>query len=80
MKDFKDHVKASNEEIQKFIEYVEMFYGAGGIYNLGATRADIAHATTVRLLMFPELEFDGDSFDREKVKLILQENGFREKE
>ena len=45
---------------------------------MGVTKEDIAKATAVRLLSFPEIEFAGDSLDREKVRMILEEEGFEE--
>jgi hypothetical protein len=66
-----------NQVVQDFINYVYSFYGSGGIYDLGATKADIAHATTVRILKWPELTFEGDSMDREHVRAVLEEQGFQ---
>jgi len=66
-----------NQVVQDFINYVYSFYGPGGIYDLGATKADIAHATTVRILKWPELPFEGDSVDREQVRAVLEEQGFQ---
>ena len=57
--DFREAAKVGNAEVQEFINYVYMFYGPGGVYDMGVTKEDIAKATAVRLLSFPEIEFAG---------------------
>ena len=76
--DFREAAKVGNAEVQEFINYVYMFYGPGGVDDMGVTKEDIAKATAVRLLSFPKIEFTGDSLDREKVRMILEEEGFEE--
>ena len=76
--DFREAAKVGNAEVQEFINYVYMFYGPSGVYDMGVTKEDIAKATAVRLLSFPKIEFAGDSLDREKVRMILEEEGFEE--
>ena len=57
--------------IPAFIDYLEEFYGAGGIYDMGATRAQLYDAT-IYYLSDTEHPFEGDSFDREQVRAILE--------
>ena len=58
-----------------FRAYVRSFYGPKGIYDMGATDAQIADATVayVERLLVSETETwgDGDSVDRERVRDIL---------
>ena len=57
----------------EFINYVKSFYGAGGIYPMGATDEMIIDAT-IQYLTSPGAKWgDGDSFDREQVRDILIE-------
>ena len=57
----------------EFINYVKSFYGAGGIYPMGATDEMIIEAT-IQYLTTPGIHWaDGDSFDREQVRDILIE-------
>lgn len=57
---------------EKFVDYVFSFYGAGGLYDMGATKEQIREATKVRLEN-KDCPFDGDSVDRELVRDILIE-------
>lgn len=54
-----------------FIDYLEEFYGAGGIYDMGATR-DQLYDATIYYLSDNEVAFEGDSFDREQVRSVLE--------
>jgi hypothetical protein len=57
----------------EFIHYVRSFYGAGGIYDMGATDEMIIDAT-IQYLTTPGIHWaDGDSFDREHVRDIMIE-------
>ena len=60
---------------QEFIDYVFDFYGQDGIYDMQATKEQIATATNIRLksLKYVKLPFDGDSIDREIIREILKE-------
>jgi hypothetical protein len=60
--------------MNKFADYVMDFYGVSGIYPMGVTRDDVLLATGMRLALRKDVEFDGDSFDREMVRDILIEN------
>ena len=60
---------------KEFIDYVFDFYGKDGIYDMGATKDQIATATNIRLknLKYAKLPFDGDTIDREILRDILIE-------
>tara|TARA_R110000868_G_scaffold231915_2_gene485366 strand:- start:913 stop:1209 length:297 start_codon:yes stop_codon:yes gene_type:complete len=61
------------EKTMDFIDYVQDFYGEGGIYDMGATFADIMVSTQI---LFAENPWDSicyDTVDREKVRDILIE-------
>jgi len=76
IENFEDVVK----QIDEFVDYVYSFYGPGGIYDFGADKGAIAKATFLRVTGNPGFPFEGDSRDRELVRDILLENGFKEKE
>lgn len=62
----------NRKAICEFMEYVYKFYGPDGVYDLGF-KVDyilVAKATKI-LLTFSEIDFAGDSFDREKVRDIM---------
>lgn len=64
------------DEIQghkAFVDYVFSFYGAGGLYSFDATAEEIKDALLVRLERWPNLEFCGDTTDRELVRDIMLE-------
>lgn len=55
-----------------FYEYVYSFYGDGGLYDLGFKVDYIMIAKATKILIdLPEIDFAGDSFDREKVRDIM---------
>ncbi len=56
-----------------FYDYVLSFYGAGGIYPMGATLIQVKQATFthLKILKLKEQEFCGDSIDRECVRDLL---------
>lgn len=56
--------------MEEFIEYVMSFYGAGGIYDMGATRREVEMAIGIRLGR-TKIPFDGDSVDREMIRNII---------
>lgn len=58
---------AESKDDRKFIDYVFSFYGPGGLYDMGATREDIAAATKI-YKKESDIFFDGDSVDRENVR------------
>jgi len=58
--------------IEGFYEYVLSFYGnKDAIYPMGATLEQVKAATTKLINNNPSPEFDGDSFDRERVRDIM---------
>jgi hypothetical protein len=57
---------------KEFKEYFYSFYGVKGIYPIeGLKDIDIIEAIEIRKKNFPDLEFDGDSIDREIVRDII---------
>jgi len=56
--------------MNEFYLYVRSFYGAQGLYPMGANLADIIAATDIYLSR-RKTKFAGDSFDREEVRDIL---------
>lgn len=64
-----------------FETYVLQFYGKGGIYDYGFLRQDVRQALKIRMEKFPEIDFDGDSFDRELVRdIVLKSRGVEDLE
>ena len=61
-------------DLQEFYDYVLSFYGADGIYPMGATLELIEQATLTHLqiLKLKGQEFCGDSIDRELVRDLLE--------
>ena len=53
----------------EFVHYVMSFYGAGGIYDMGATEDMILEAT--QKYITEGADFCGDSIDRELVRDIM---------
>jgi hypothetical protein len=60
--------------IREFLEYVERFYGVGGIYDMGATFDQIVKAWDVYICRTPVEDIDFDSVDRERIRDILIED------
>jgi hypothetical protein len=56
-------------ELAKFFYYVMSFYGAGGIYDMGATSSMVQEAT--QTYIEDGGDFCGDSIDRELVRDIM---------
>jgi len=64
-----------------FETYVLQFYGKGGIYDYGFLRQDVRKALKIRMEKFPEIEFSGDSFDRELIRdIVLKSRGVEDLE
>ncbi len=57
--------------MNEFVDYVLSFYGHGEIYDMGVMRDDVLLATGVRLESRKDIEFQGDTLDRELVRDIL---------
>ncbi len=60
-----------------FYSYVFQFYGRDGIYPMGATMNMIRKATDthIKILDLKNVEFAGDSIDREMVRdLLISQN------
>lgn len=69
-----------NKEDKKFVEYVLSFYGSDGIYGNDTkyisspfTEEEVKTALGIRKVhpQFKDIEFGGDSFDREIVRDIV---------
>jgi hypothetical protein len=60
-------------EMTDFYDYVLSFYGADGLYPMGATLKLIKQATSthIKILKLKGDEFAGDSIDRECVRDLL---------
>lgn len=69
-------------ELKEFRDYVHSFYGKDGIYDLGCSIEDIQNAIFAYMGKIQFIEWldygDGDSVDRERVRVILEEMGFEE--
>ena len=68
----------SYSKLKSFAQYVYSFYGAGGVYDLGASMVEIKMA--IRFLESKDgavyrcgSPVIGDSLDREHVRMILEE-------
>lgn len=60
-------------EVTEFVEYCLDFYGPNGLYDYNMTEAEILFGLSALLLTRPEVEFEGDSRDRENVRDIVLE-------
>jgi hypothetical protein len=68
-------------ELKSFRDYVHSFYGKNGIYDLGCGIPDIEKAIleyVVKCMHIDQYWGGGDSVDRERVREILESNGFEE--
>jgi len=77
------HLLVKEKEMNEFDfeTYVLQFYGKGGTYDYGFLRQDIQKALKIRMEKFPEIEFGGDSFDRELVRdIVLKSRGVEDLE
>ena len=61
-------------QIVEFVEYMLDFYGPNGIYDIGCTEQEVREALPIRLLERADLEFDGDTIDREICEYIVINN------
>lgn len=64
----------SEPQIVEFVEYMLDFYGPNGIYDIGCTEQEVREALPIRLLERADLEFDGDTIDREICEHIIVHN------
>lgn len=60
-------------QMADFADYVLDFYGKLGIYDMGVKYEDVLVATGIRMELRKDIEFTGDSLDRELVRDILIE-------
>ena len=68
-------------ELKSFRDYVWMFYGKDNIYDLGVGIPDIETAImkyAAKCMEIADHWGGGDSLDRERVRHILEEMGFKE--
>ena len=68
-------------KLKGFRDYVHSFYGKDGIYDLGCGIPDIETAIikyAVECMDIPQHWGGGDSVDRERVRYILEDMGFKE--
>ena len=63
----------SKELINDFIDYVMSFYGADGLYPMGANRTIVRKATNdvMRIAKIKGRSFRGDSIGREQVRDMM---------
>ena len=71
------------EYLKEFRDYVHSFYGKDGIYDLGCGIPDIEKAILLYVCRCLQSKNhwdwgDGDSLDRERVRIILEGYGFEE--
>ena len=70
------------ESLNEFLGYCHSFYGKDGIYDLGVGIPDIQSAILYycgQCIVDDEYTWgDGDSVDRERVRTILEDQGFFE--
>ena len=68
--------------LKEFRDYVNSFYGEGGVYDLGCGIPDIEDAIIKYAEKVERSDWmtwgGGDSVDRERVRAILEEMGFEE--
>ncbi len=82
MTDLVNQLIQGSHDAVAFVDYVEDFYGKDGLYDLGATRDDIKEACLIYLVALAtngeNAKYtvgtwgDGDTVDREKVRLVLE--------
>lgn len=69
------------EGLNEFLGYVHSFYGKDGIYDLGVGIPDIQNAINAycgQCIAGDGVWGGGDSVDRERVRAILEDQGFFE--
>ena len=64
----------TESERAEFVEYMLDFYGPNGVYDIGMTEAEVHEALPIRLLERADLEFEGDTVDRELCEYIVTYN------
>ena len=64
----------SEAQVSEFVSYMLDFYGPNGVYDIGMTEAEVREAMPIRLLERADLEFDGDTIDREICEHIITAN------
>lgn len=64
-----------DKKFTAFVDYVLSFYGVGGVYDMGATRAQVVYAAQARIGRVTAAggTFEGDSLDREHTSHLLAE-------
>tara|TARA_R100001015_G_C4632516_1_gene196151 strand:+ start:353 stop:559 length:207 start_codon:yes stop_codon:yes gene_type:complete len=60
---------------EAFTNYVLSFYGKGGIYEFDCDESNIRKACEY---VSKSPKFEGDTFDREEVRCLLEHEGFME--
>ena len=74
-----DQFTEAAHKTEKFVDYIEDFYGKYGIYDLGATRQDCKEACLIYLIALATNGEElgtwggGDTVDRERVRVVLEE-------
>lgn len=66
-------MKIETSRVREFVDYVLGFYGPNELYDMKATQREVLEALATLLLM-PNIEFAGDSVDRERVRDIILES------
>lgn len=61
----------NNMIFKGFHKYVKSFYGLGGIYDFNFTDEEIQNGIRLRLSTRKEVEFCGDTWDREITRDII---------
>jgi len=64
-----EHISAT--DIQAFANYCHDWYGANGVYDMGAKMGEIFYSI-FQYLQDNEAPFEGDSFDREQIRAVLE--------
>ena len=65
-------------DLEKFIEYCKSFYSSDdAVYPMGVPD-QVMNAACFLLFKRKDAEFEGDSFDREMVREVLQLIGYKE--
>ena len=67
------------KDFREFVDYVESFYGVGGLYDMGVPRLAILTSTYRYILELGSAsKFVCDSVDREKVRdILMDELGYK---
>lgn len=65
-------------QFNDFYEYVKQFYGNGGLYEFDASH-DTIYAACAMVWRRKDIEFCGDTVDRESVRELLEKFGYNER-